>query len=523
MVLRAVSEPDPAVLLAEFSANVDLTVVSNRGPIECRIDEDEGINHVRGAGGVAAALGYIAAIAPITWVFSAIVQGDRRIAKAYDSLSTAQLRSIGMRGNNITPRFVILPLPVYRKYYQDFSNRILWFLQHYMWNSSYEPRIDSSTYDAWRTGYVPANQRFADKVVEVISNSRKTPVILLQDYHLYLTPRMVRNGAPTSIIQHFTHIPWPEPRYWEMLPFEMREDIFRGLVAADFLGFQTTQDARNFVDGCLAFLRGARMDRDAVGVLLDGHVARVRAYPISVDPGQLLRRARSPLVKRYVAQLQPICGEKTIVRVDRLEPSKNILRGLQAYDALLSGDPQLIGRVKLLLFLVPSREQITEYRRYRSRVVKMIDSVNAKHGREGWRPIEVFYENNYDQALAGLSLYDVLLVNPMIDGMNLVAKEGPIVNTKAGVLVLTEGAGAYQQLREGVVPVAAADVQGTRQALQFALQMSQPERKRRAAILKKAIEREDLRHWLASQLGEIADLLNRLGFQTRHAARSREA
>ncbi len=509
MALGAVFEPDSAESLAAFSAGVELVVVSNRGPIECHLDEDDGINHVQGAGGVAAALSYISTIAPITWIFSAMTEGDRRVAKAYDSLTAAQLKKIGILGKNIRPHFVVLPLSVYRKHYEEFSNRILWFLQHYMCNYPYEPRIDSTVYDAWQNGYVAANQLFANKVAEVVSHAKKTPVILLQDYHLYLTPRMVRQLAPSSVIQHFTHIPWPEPRYWEMLPFEMRDAIFRSMVAADILGFQTKQDARNFLDGCLAFLKEAKMDREEIGVVLDGHLARVRVYPISVDPDQLRRRARSSQVRAYVEYLQPLCGDKTIVRVDRLEPSKNIVRGLHAFDALLSETPQYIDRVKLLLFIVPSRDRIPEYRHYRSEVMRRVDWINKKFGNDDWRPIEVFYENNYDQALAGLTLYDVLLINPLIDGMNLVAKEGPIVNTKDGVLVLSEGAGAYHQLKEGVVPVAAADMEGTKQALRLALEMPRLDRHRRANLLKKAIEREDLRHWFAAQLAEIAAVLDR--------------
>ena len=523
MALGAVLEPDSTESLTEFSGNVELHVVSNRGPIECTIDENDGINHVQGAGGVAAALSYISTMTPITWIFSAMTKGDRRIAKAYDSLTATQLKKIGLLGKNVKPHFVVLPVSVFHKYYEEFSNRILWFLQHYMLNSSYEPTIDSSVYDAWHNGYVTANQLFADKVIEVISQAKKTPVILLQDYHLYLAPGMIRQAAPSSLIQHFTHIPWPEPRYWEMLPFEMRDAIFRSMVAADILGFQTRQDARNFLDGCLAFLKEAHIDREEVGIVLNGHVARVRAYPISVDPDQLRRRVRSEQVRDYIDNLQTLCGKKTIVRVDRLEPSKNLLRGLQAFDELLSETPKFIGRVRLLLFIVPSRDRISEYRHYHSEVMKKIDWINEKFSRGGWHPIEVFYENNYDQALAGLTLYDVLLVNPLIDGMNLVAKEGPIVNTKDGVLVLSEGAGAHQQLKEGTIAVAAADVEGTKQALLRALEMHHSERHRRSEILKKAIEREDLRRWFTTQLAEIANVLNHPRFSVLHPSRSRRA
>jgi trehalose 6-phosphate synthase len=310
------------------------------------------------------------------------------------------------------------------------------------------------------------------------------------------------------MITHFTHIPWPEPRYWELLPAEMREAIFRGLCGADIVGFQTQRDARNFVDGCLMFLEGARVDREEVGVIFHQHLARVRVYPISVCPDSLYHRTNTPLVRDYVDKLQSIRGEKTIVRVDRLEPSKNIIRGLHAFDRLLTDYPEYVGNLKMLLFLVPSRESIPEYQAYRSETLQTVERILAKHSQEEYRPIELFLENNYDQALAGMTLYDVLFVNPLIDGMNLVAKEGPIVNASNGVLVLSEGAGAFQQLREGVIPVAAADVEGTKLALRLALEMPEPQKRVLAATLRASIEKNDLFHWFTSQLMDVATIMN---------------
>ncbi|MCL5263985.1 MAG: trehalose-6-phosphate synthase [Chloroflexi bacterium] len=506
---KAVPMPDTPGPLGEFADCAEFIVVSNRGPIEYHFDGYEGVNYVRGAGGVAAALSCITAITPITWVFSAMTDGDRHVAANGHDIPDNGKKRNGVLHHNLDPHFVLMPPQVYHKYYEEFSNRVLWFLQHYMWNSPYEPSIGPSDYDAWKNGYVVANRLFAEKVTEVISHNKAMPIFLLQDFHLYLTPRLIRQRVPECIIQHFTHIPWPEPRYWELLPPGMREDIYRSLVEADILGFQTRQDAQNFLDSCQAFLKDARVDRSEDGVGIKGHMAHVRVYPISVDPVQLRRRLRSARVQAYVEELRPFCGEKTIVRVDRLEPSKNIIRGLQAFDSLLATSPELVGKVKLVQFLVPSRDGVPEYRRYRKEVMKLIASINDRYGRDGWKPLEVFYENNYDRALAGLMLYDVLFVNPLIDGMNLVAKEGPIVNRKNGVLVLSEGAGAYHQLREGVVAVAAADVDGSCRALRTALTMSLREKRRRAQILRRAIETEDIHRWFENQLTDIASILKR--------------
>ena len=218
------------------------------------------------------------------------------------------------------------------------------------------------------------------------------------------------------------------------------------------------------------------------------------------------RRAASPEAQGYLKKLEPLAGERTIVRVDRVDPSKNVVGGFQAFDLLLRGHPELRGRVKFLAFLVPSRTGIPEYRRYTERVFRLIDRINARYGDESWRPIEVFYENNFEQALVGMTLYDVLLVNSLVDGMNLVAKEGPVVNQRDGVLVLSTQAGAFQELGEGALAVNPQDVKGTAELLWQALEMPASERRRRASLLRAAITERSLLTWMSEQLEELHEV-----------------
>ena len=194
------------------------------------------------------------------------------------------------------------------------------------------------------------------------------------------------------------------------------------------------------------------------------------------------------------------------MRVDRVDPSKNIVAGFRAFGLLLERHPELIGQAKFLAFLVPSRTGIPEYRRCTGEVFAAIRDINSRYQQEDWRPIELFYENNYLQALAGMSLYDVLLVNPLADGMNLVSKEGPIVNEHDGVLVLSRGAGSHGELAEGAVSVDPLDIEGTAEGLASALSMPEAERRARAEQLRQTIERNDLSVWLRSQLEDLRSI-----------------
>ena len=317
---------------------------------------------------------------------------------------------------------------------------------------------------------------------------------------------MVRRSLPDALIQHFIHIPWPGPRYWAMMPPYMRNAILESLCACNIVGFQTPRDAGNFLLTCQDLLPEADVDYADRAIHFRGNTVRVRHYPVSIDVSALQELVQTPDLQSYQQRLLPITREKTIVRVDRLEPSKNVLRGFLAYEVLLGRHPELHGEVTFLAFLMPSRTDIREYQSYRNEVMDVIQRINSNFGRGAWRPIRLFYQENFPHAIAGLSLADVLLVNPVVDGMNLVAKEGPTVSRRNVVLVLSVTTGAYGELAPGVLPVSPVDIEGTAQALYEALVMPQDERARRKQTLCDIIEQADQTCWVTTQVEDLIAL-----------------
>jgi trehalose 6-phosphate synthase len=404
-------------------------------------------------------------------------------------------------------RFIVSPRNIYHQFYSVISNPLLWFLQHYLWNIARGPTVNKTIHDAWEKGYVSVNRAFAQAVIEEASGLEAPPVILLNDYHLYLASAYIREQLPDVVIEHFTHIPWPVSRYWQQLPSSMYQAIVRGLCAADIVGVQTRRDVRSFLHCCHTFIDEAEVDNEQQMVKIGKHITHVKAYPISIDVVGLKKLVSSAKAKEYDEKLRPLYGEQTIVRVDRVEPSKNIIRGFRAFETLLERYPQFLGKVKVIAFLVPTRTHIKQYRRYSDEIFQLISEINDRYGNEEWHPIEYFYENNYVQAIVGMRSYDVLLVNAVIDGMNLVAKEGPTVNNRDGVLILSETTGAYEQLGQHALAVAPADLEGTTQALYTALTMSPDERHRRAVGLKKTIEEEDITNWLLHLIEDAVSLI----------------
>ncbi len=490
-------------LVDELLDRQRLILASNRGPMEYQAHGDEAPQPRRGSGGVVTALSGLTKYVDFTWIASAMGEGDRRIAEANRGMA---VRS-PLPSQRVSVRYVVTPRRVYHKYYNVVCNPLLWFLQHYMWSSPYTPNVDGLVHDAWKTGYVQVNREFADAIVSEAQQSTHRPLVMVHDYHLYLVPGFVREQVPNALIHHFTHIPWPASSYWQLLPAMMRTAICESLCQADVVGFQAERDVRAFLDSCATFLPEAVVAHEEGIVRYRGRETHVRAYPISIDVEEVRRIAVSPRAQEYEQKLLPVLGKQSIVRVDRAEPSKNIVRGFHAYELLLDQHPELRGKVRFVAFLVPSRTHIRQYQRYLEEIEAVVTHVNRRFGTDEWRPIEVFLENNYTQAIAAMRLYAVLLVNSIIDGMNLVAKEGPVVNTKNGVLVLSEAAGAYERLSVGCLSVAPADVEGTAKVLYQALTMSDEERAERNRRMVETIEREDITHWLFCQLQDVQSLI----------------
>jgi trehalose 6-phosphate synthase len=491
---------------AEQIHTAHLIIVSNRGPVEYVVSQEKTLKHRRGSGGVVTALLGAVRQMEATWVALAMTEGDRlALQQAHDGLLPSPLPD-----SSLQLRYVALPKTVYRKYYDTMSNRVLWFLQHYLLDQQEGSLSPEQMQDAWENGYCKANQALADAVCAELEHDSKPGVVLLQDYHLYLTSAMIRqrNCNRSVILQQFVHIPWPEVRYWQTsLPTNITQAIYTGLLGNDIIGFQTRRDAQNFLEGVPAVLPDAEIDRDKRIILHNNHRTLVRDYPISISVSEERRLVRSAAGKRAAQQIQPLLGEQTIMRVDRIEPTKNIVQGFQAYKQLLEQHPELQKNVRFLAFLVPSRQSIPLYRRYSKDVQAAIDDINQQFSRDGWTPISTFVQNDRTQALAALQFYDALLVNPLIDGMNLVAKEGPIVNRRNGVLVLSRTSGAFQQLEPACLPISPADTRETAEALFQALTLSSEERRTKADLARQEVEHNDLQAWIAQQVHDINALI----------------
>jgi trehalose 6-phosphate synthase len=497
---EALADANLGAAAARLLGNRRLIIATNRGPVTFATAADGSLRPRRGSGGLVTALGQVGRHVPLTWVAAAMSDGDRRAAA-----DPRLVRSALGGEDQVRLRFVAAERAVYEQAYNVIANPLLWFLQHQMWNLPERPVIDASTLRAWERGYVAMNEAFAAAIVSQVRGDR-SPRIMLHDYHLYCAAEPIRRTRPRAILSHFTHIPMPPSSIWQAVAPPIREGIATGLLANDVVGFQTDRYAHNFLRMVESFVPDATVDYDASEVRRRRRTTRVRTYPISIDVEATRRIAGSLAARRRADQLLGGTREQVIVRVDRLEPSKNILRGFLAYEALLQRQARLRGRISFLAFLVPSRTGLREYGQYGRMVQNAVDRINARFGRAGWRPVQLFYENDYAQALAGLSIADVVLVNPLVDGMNLVAKEAAVVSARDAVLVLSETAGAFDQMADGALAVAPADVAGTADALGQALAMPVEERRRRIAHLRRGVEREDITWWLRRQLEDLAEL-----------------
>lgn len=480
-----------------------LLIASNRGPLEHYISPTGRIESRKGSGAIVTALNALTQMVDLTWISAALGEGDRRMIEEGNETKVKS----NLPGQRIYARYVNIPRRTYHKYYNVFCNPLLWYLQNYMWNFPYNPNLAADVHQAWETGYVTVNELFSEAVKNESLETGKDQIILIHDYHLYLLGGYVRRQFPNAIIQHFSHIPWPSAQHWLMLPKHMRETIFRSMIANNILGFQSKRDVRNFLTSCEEFVSDCEVDYSKSSISSSLGNCYVKAYPISVNLNDIERIADSPRVIEYQQALKKQISNKVIVRVDRGEPTKNIVRGFKAFELLLNRYPDLRGNVSFLAFVVPSRPHIRQYQRYMDEINRTVSDINSRFGTESWQPIVTYLENNYTQAVAGLKLYDVLLVNPVVDGMNLIAKEGPIVNQRNGTVILSEATGAFEELKDWVVGVAPTDIEGTMNAMYQALVLTDVERELNSEGLIKHIRHRDISNWLCDQLSDISDLI----------------
>lgn len=485
--------------LGDLLAGRQLIIASSRGPYTFVPRPDGRLAITRCGGGLVTAMMCVAEASGARWICAASSPHDRAMAQRDPR--------VGLPPGH--PRFEMILVPiaedVYEQFYGTIANPLLWFIHHYLWDLTHEPSFDETTHAAWARGYAAFNELLADAIADECRTAHD-PLVMIQDYHLFLCPTMVRARGCTAPLIHFTHVPWPQPDYFRILPAYMRRQILEGLLAADIVGFHTQRYVENFLWTCKQ-VGGYEVDFDTGRVLTPEHVAQVCAYPISISPESIGEAARAPDVEEHLDELKQVAGDAAVVvRVDRADPAKNALRGFDAFRALLVAHPELAGRVRFLSMLYPTRTQIPHYRSYLAEIQERVRAINDEFGYEGWQPVHLRVADDYAESLAALRLYDVLLVNPVLDGMNLIAKEGPRVNERNGVLILSENAGAFHEVSDACLAINPFDSRETAEAIYEALTMDARERAQRGARLREIVGRNDSVKWLYHQLKD-ADAL----------------
>jgi trehalose 6-phosphate synthase len=467
-----------------------IVVASNRGPVTFERGEDGELAVQRGAGGLVTALAGVLPGHDATWVAAAMTDGDREVAAGAVAPDT---------GLPIRTQYVVVSPTRYEAYYNEVANRMLWFVHHYLWDTVRSPVFDERTTASWED-YTEVNRAFAESLASVPGD----PTFLVQDYHLSLVPRFLRELRPEARIAHFSHTTFAGSVYLRILPTRIREALLRGMLGADVLGFQSGAWAENFLTSARS-LPGARADLGRSRVTIDGRQVLVRVYPISVEAAPLRALAATSEVRRKRRELAKLRGDRALLlRVDRLEPTKNIVRGFLAYEDFLRSNPSWRDRVTFLALLSPSRGELPEYQAYMDECLAEVERINRALGTESWTPIHLSVQEDYLEAVAAFGLYDALLVNPVFDGMNLVAMEGPLVNRRHGVLVLSRNAGAHGRLGRYALGLNPFDVAETAEAIREALEMSPPERARRARGLARTVLANTPARWLGRQLDDLA-------------------
>lgn len=502
------AQSDHSHIFSQPSTNCRLIFVTNRGPVEYSAGPNGVPEAHRGAGGVVS--GLIDAVAGVTggrddqrvsWISLAMTKTDRALAQPRGSVQMHAPTGL----KNLTSRLVYAPEDVYARYYEVVCNRLLWFTQHGM----PVPLQSLGDLDAAWDAYVDVNRAVADAVIQELSHHGEQTPVQFHDYHLYLAARMVREAVPDARLEQFVHIPWPGPEGWAHMPRAILRQIFDGLLGNDVVGFQTPTDARNFCDGAQLTLPDAFVSGATREVRRRGARTWVRVYPIAVTPENVREEANGDDAQEQAQllreQLRLDEGRKLIVRVDRVEPAKNIVDGFRAFDQMLREHDHWRERVTFLALLVPSRESVPEYQDYAEEVTRTVAEINDRWRTETWEPIVAVFGNDRARALACMRDYDALLVNSLADGMNLVVKEGGLVNEQDGVIVLSKRTGAYVQLHGGVLGIDPTNVAATAQALYQALTMTQPQRAALAGFVRRLLEQENATKWLARQLSDLTE------------------
>ena len=452
-----------------------IVIVSNRGPVSFELDPTaaDGVAPRRGAGGLVSGLGPLVRGTDAIWVAAAMTDGDRLVAQ----------RGITDAADHRV-RLIDIDPGTWVDFYDRVCNEALWFAHHGLFDPVLDPAWPPGWVDGPWDAYRRVNQRFAEVLA---TDAPADAVVLVQDYHLCLVAPLLRAARPDLRLVHFSHTPFAPAAWLRMLPDAARRELLAGMAAHHACGFHAERWRADFVDSCR-----------------DGEVAPGATFvsPLAPDPDDLRATVDRPATRTAAAELDALVGEAAfVVRVDRIELSKNVLRGFLAYEALLEADPARHGRVVFGAFVYPSRQGVAAYDRYARAVAEAVHRINDRFGTDEWTPIHYDPTDDYPRSVAALQRADVVVVNPIRDGLNLVAKEAVLVNERDGQLVLSPEAGAWAELGDaGAWRADPFDLGATADAIAAALDAPADERARRAASLRATVAERTPADWLADQV-----------------------
>ncbi|CAL2057067.1 MULTISPECIES: alpha,alpha-trehalose-phosphate synthase (UDP-forming) [Streptomyces] len=465
----------------------EVLVASNRGPVSYETGEDGSLRAKRGGGGLVSGLSAIGPETNAVWVCAALGDGDRAAVRRAEGGLLPEADTGGQR-----VRMLDIDPEVFAAAYNGIANSVLWFVHHMLYQTPLEPVFDAEFRRQW-AAYEAYNQAFAKALAEEAGDGA---AVLIQDYHLALAPRMLRRLRPDLRIGHFSHTPWAPAEYFRLLPDDIAAELLTGILGADRAAFLTRRWADAFTECCHAVLGPGIPAGTRIGV-----------HGLGADADFLRERSHRPDVAERMAALRAEIGEgrRTIVRVDRTELSKNIVRGLLAYRQLLDEHPEWREKVVHVAFAYPSRQDLAVYRDYTAQVRRVAEEINSAYGTPGWIPVVLHVKDDFARSLAAYRLADVALVNPIRDGMNLVAKEVPVVSDEGCVLVLSREAGAHEEMGEDALTVNPYDITGTAETLHTALTMPAAERAERSKRLAAAGTALPPARWFLDQLHALDD------------------
>jgi trehalose 6-phosphate synthase len=481
-------------------AAAPVLVASNRGPVSFTSENGGEPTMHRGGGGLVSGLSSVVGSTDVVWVCAALSDTDRTVARSAPAGRIDRMPDHGPGLEGMAVRMLDIPSGTFHRAYNSVANSTLWFIHHMLYDTPRRPNFGERFMRDWQS-YVEYNAAFAQAVAEEAAPNAR---IVIQDYHLTLAPGLLRDLRPDLAVGHFSHTPWAPPEYFRMLPDPVAEQVLLGVLGADHAGFLSPRWAMAFRQ-CCELVLGAEVDHTASTVRHGGRTTRVGVHALGVDAEDLRERASREDVEARMASLLKAVGpdRRIMVRIDRTELSKNIVRGLAAYRELLRTHPEWHGRVVHVAFAYPSRHDLPEYREYTASVQRIAREIEDEFTTPDWQPLIVNVNDDYPRSLAAYRLADVLVVNPIRDGMNLVAKEGPILADHGCALVLSREAGAADELGADSFLVNPFDVGATMRAMHAALSMSDSQRREHSARLAAAASALPPQKWFAEQLAAL--------------------